>query len=444
MSKELLYKETDWSSVRKIVAITNPPLAKIIDAISPDKSFKLFQVRYPYGSIIADKGKLFFPSHELQGKKPAHIEIPAEIKKYLKRREFPLSLLTKNSAEIFKIMPDRNISRFLIKPGGLFGLWENLDPANNEYVKWVWSLSSGARSIYLLPKISNAKGHKVLRKKYGLSSHAPRDWAAHWDLFVELANSPEFGEKWYNELIFFSDKWLDTAIKDSAWKDFLEYLRSCAWDESNYWRNKTTFELVWEEFLHQMLHDNIKPSIYISLIAKHLILTGIGIVPGFHIANGDSSFAPLEQLIKLYIEDYKIDYAPLFMVPHMFSFDDAFPIYYSLQYPNLLETVPTSNKLPEGVLSAIPEIIELLEKFKNNFASESIVEGSPTHTFCTKMELLYFHCIEKKIHHALSTKKLPEHDARLFHLMETKYPTFDFPFSSVFLKGCVLFKKKGS
>lgn len=441
MSKEPLYKETDWASVRKNIAEINPKLSKIIDAINPNKSFKLFQVQYPYGSIIADKGKLFFPSREIRDKKPAHVEVPEFIKKHMKRREFPVSLLTKNSAEIFKIMPDRNISRFLIQPGGFFGLWENLDHAHNEYVKWMWSLSSGARSIYLLPKISNTKGHKALRKKCGLSSNAPRDWPTHWDIFVELANSLGFGNKWYNEFIFFSDKWLNTATKDPAWKDFLNYLQNCAWNESNYWRNKTTFELIWEEFLHKMLLNNIKPGFYVSLIAKHLILTGIGIIPGFCIANGDSSFAPIDELTKLYIETYKIEYAPLFMTPHMLSPNDRRSIYYSLQYPNLLETVPVSNKLPEGVLSAIPEIMELLDKFKNEFAPENIVNGSPTHTFCTKMELYYFHCIEKRIHHAISTKKIPEYDANLSNLMKTKFPSFDFPFSSNFLKGCVLFKR---
>ncbi|HCU05164.1 MAG TPA: hypothetical protein DIC51_02460 [Coxiellaceae bacterium] len=439
---EPLYKETDWSAVRKIVATTNPPLAKIIDAISPNKSFKLFQVRYPYGSIIADKGQLFFPSHELQGKKPAHIEIPANIKKYLKRREFPLSLLTKNSAEIFKIMPDRNISRFLIKPGGFFGLWENLDPAHNEYVRWMWSLSSGARSIYLLPKISNAKGHKVLRKKYGLSSHAPRDWAAHWDIFVELANSSAFEEKWYNEFIFFSDKWLDTAIKDPAWKDFLGYLRDQAWNESNYWRNKTTFDLEWEDFLHHAIDRNIKFNLHISLIVKQLVLTGIGVVPGFCIANQDSSFAPLNALAKLYTEDYKIEYAPLFMAPSLFSFDDPSSIYYSLQYPNLLEAVPSYNNLPEGILSAMPEIIELLDIFRTKFASKSIVEGSLTHVFCSQVDLCYFHSLEKKLYNIFSTEKIPDCDFSLSNLIKTNYPKLKFPSSSTFLKGCILFRKR--
>ena len=340
-------------------------------------------------------------------------------------------------------MPDRKISRFLIKSGGFFGLWENLDPARNEFAKWTWSLSSGARTIYLLPKISNSKGHKKLRQRYGLTTHAPHDWRNHWETFVEIANSKSLDNKWHNEFIFFSDKWFDTAIKDPAWKEFIDYMRNCAWIESNYWRNKMTFELFWEEFLHEMMHCNVKASLYVSLIAKQLILTGIGIVPGFCIANGDLSFAPLNQLIKAYTQDYKIEYAPLFMAPHILSLDDTNPTYYSLQYPNLLETVPISNKLPEGVFSALTEVAELLDMFRNKFAPERVIEGSPIDLFCKQINLHYFHSIEKKAYNIFSTNKIPELDGHISTLINESQKNRDnFPSSSIFLKGCVLLSKK--
>lgn len=430
-----------WAEVRDDVCRVRPEFASIIDALNPGRKFKLFKARYPFGARIMQGGDLHIPTDTGSVEPITSPYVSENIKTNLQRRELPVTLFLNNSAEIFYTMPDRVISRFLIQTGGFFGLWEHFgDPETGDYVKWVWSLVAGARTLFMLPKLTDTQGHKELRKKYGVRSHAPKTYSDQWKVFVEIANSQKFTEEWRSEVLFFSDVWMDTAAKDPAWKGFYDYLFKVAWQESRYWRNKNTFELIWESFVYDVMDKNIKPSVYLSNVVKHIILTGVGEIPGLAVADNNNA-APIKKLQQVYIEDYKLrSYIPVFMQPHSFSYTDKFPSYYLLQQPNLLDTSPSSRYVP-SILSAIPDIQYLLQSFQEKVATECIAENTPIDIFCKNVQYDYFHYIEEKYNDIKHTSELPAEDKR-FLISPIGEKNKVFPEASTLIRGCVRLKNK--
>jgi hypothetical protein len=445
-------QELSWADVRLSIKRLKPELFAIIDKLSPDKSFKLFKASYSYGTKIVDNGELMLPSKNGGSISINSNEISENIRSNLKRRDLPVAIALKNSAEIFKEMPDRVICHFILKPGSLFGLWGNLDSDLNNYVKWTWNLISGARTVYMLPKITNTIGHKKIQHKYGISSHAPRDWKDHHKIFIELAKSSEFSQPWEFDMLYFADKWFDTAVKDKAWRDFYIYMFRQAWEESNYWRNKVTFfDLEWENFIAKSLDKHFKPNLYLSCIFKNIILTGIGAIPGFIPSSIDDVAGPFSSIQRIYLVNYGIEKIPTIMIPHHFSPEDSFPTYYSLQYPNLTETVPVPLRVP-SILSAIPEIQKLVSEFNAEIEinpeakRETSIKSTLITKFCNNITLDYFHSREESFYNIRPTTDLVRIDPQLNKIdlagLNEKYGKKSVATESQFLNGCVTFRNK--
>ncbi|MCK4608606.1 MAG: hypothetical protein KAT71_03915, partial [Gammaproteobacteria bacterium] len=405
----------------------------------------LYKAKYPFGTKIAHQRQLYLPTTDgnVEAIKTSN-NIPNKIKDSLRRRKMPAALMLNNNAEMYYEMPDRVISGFVMSPGKFLWLWEQFDRQETDIVAWAWSLAAGARSIYSLPKISDIQGHKRLQKEYKIKSQAPREFLDQWNVFVEIANSQNFKEEWHCEILFFSDIWFDTAVKDPAWQNFYNYLFGMAWDDSRYWRYTNTLGLAWGIFMHKIIKGNVKLNIYLASIVKQLILTGIGVLPCLSVAN-DDTFGPIEALQKVYLDDYKMRASfPIFMRPHAFSFNDTSPCYFPLQNPNLLETIPIPRSLP-SVLSAMPDIQFLLNEFKTNISDAWIIEDSPLHVFCNKVQCDFFHYRAEEWNHIYSTEELPKEDPRLL-----QYPGSNkssntkrtFPSSSNLLSGCIRFSNK--
>lgn len=437
-------KQVTWQEVRKKVYNVNPVLCAAIDEIDPNIKFPLFLARYPFGKIIFDKGRIQLPSTSGTVESLDSPNIARDISSSLRRRAVPLSLMLKNTAEVFYEMPDRIISLNIFGPGCIFGLWENLDPQQTYYVKWIWKVASGARSTYMLPKITEAASHKELQKKYGVRSHIPRNLLDHYKIFTEIANSSHFEHEWYSEMLFFSDQWMDTAVKDSAWKSFHNMILQDGWNQSAYWRNKVTFDIVWEIFTNQLIKNNIKPNPYFVSVLKHLVLVGMGILPS-SVAAGDSALSiPATGLQEAYLETYKLrEYIPTIFVPHIRSRSDGFPIYYSLQQPALLESALTFRNV-QSVFAAMPEIIFLMDQLKQEILQGEVKsENTPIDAFSKDVICDYFHSdttdnCDNRIRH---TSEMPSEDKRLIY-MPKGYGKRKFAETGNFIRGCIRFSNK--
>ena len=436
-------EKLSWEAARKNILNLHPTLCKIIDKLSPNKDFCLYKAYYPFGSKILQTGTFHLPTPEGNVAPIYSASIPTEIKNDLVRRSVPVGIVLKNCNEVFYEMPDRIITLNLFKPKYIVGLWEHLDPPRSYYVKCLWTVIAGVRSLYLLP---DAEAHKVLRSKYGIRARIPKDLSEEWNVFSQLATSQTFEDEWHSEILFFSDKWMGAAEKDSAWLEFYNFLLEDGWQQSQYWRNKVTFDIVWELFISQLKEQNLKPNPYLVHIVKHIVLVGTGVLPAFAPATDDSC-APIKALQKIFIEDYKLrDYMPTFMQPSVFNLSSQHPsvVYYSLQQPTLLETSLVSKRL-QSILKAMPEIAYLVDTFKLEVEEGTIkATDTPIETFAQQVSCDYFHNeANGSIDNVRNTREMPKEDNALLNSLHDHHQR-SFAETSRFLKGCVRFSSKDS
>ena len=206
------FEELKWEDLREEVAKLTPVLANIIDDLHSkqlkDKDYTLFKVRYPFGSKISDSGTLHIPNQYGRVVSISDKSIPDEIRNKLSYNPVPLSFVLKNTSEVFTLADNRFIPFKIFTPGEFFGTWELIDPTPFKKQAYNWSFTAGARSIFMLPKISESYSHQKLRSKYGVSLSPPKFLADHYEIFTKIATHPEFVDEWYNEIIFFPQKWL--------------------------------------------------------------------------------------------------------------------------------------------------------------------------------------------------------------------------------------------
>ena len=139
-----------------------------------------------------------------------------------------MSLVLSNTFEIFLPLEDRTIPLSgLIYPGTAFGAWRILNAKKAEQPAFIWDMTAGARSVFMLPKITEVKKHLQLKKMYDLTADVPRSLMGHWDIFKQIANHSSFRKPWYSEILFFSRNWFN-HLDDNIWKPFYYYFYDSA------------------------------------------------------------------------------------------------------------------------------------------------------------------------------------------------------------------------
>ena len=88
-------------------------------------------------------------------------------------------MITENSVEVFREIDERVFSVALSGPntGMEIGIVEVFGSTAG------YTVTSGARSLYMIPRISKASAHKKLRREFGISSPPPKHLIDHWHIF---------------------------------------------------------------------------------------------------------------------------------------------------------------------------------------------------------------------------------------------------------------------
>lgn len=112
--------------------------------------------------------------------------IPEYLKKYLTYTSIPLSCVLKNSVEVFIQEQNKFLSLNFLNVGEMFGLFETTDYLNNTITDLPnWSVSSGARSVFMVPSITNTLSHKNIKKEFNISANIACNLTEHWRIFYE-------------------------------------------------------------------------------------------------------------------------------------------------------------------------------------------------------------------------------------------------------------------
>lgn len=442
MSKEqaiIDLKECCWKDVRDRVSILNPTVAKIIDEIDPGKSYPLYKATYSFGSHLLSNGKFCLPCKDGSFVLLNDRRVPARIQEKLGYNApiNPIFILLNRPMELTVPLQDRIIPYFLILPGNLFGAWKilegNLSSTATSYDPCgMWDITSGARSIFMLPKISENIGHHKLQKIFHFTIDKPNNLKDHWNIFRALYNHPNFKDTWEAEVIFFSNDWFK-GLDDKAWRDFKLYLLDYNWKNSSFWRG----QYVWYLTLSRIQATRgIKPSPYHSDIVKHLFAIGVGALPGFAPAI-DDSLAPIHRIQEIYQNLYGLkQWAPIIMQPTFFnSFSSKQPVYYSLQFQSAMELSPKSSKR-SSALADTYMVSALIEKYLQDVQKGYLnVERTPLFELSKSVQYDFFHDDPGNYPRIKSCATLPKEDP-VFGMAMKYCDNSSFPQYSSFFSGC--------
>ncbi len=426
-----------WSQARESVAKVNLEFLRIIDEISPDERHWLLKVRYPYGCPVMKRSVLMLPNKKCAVVPITDSSIDKEIREGLNYNlnSNPVSLVLKNSFEIFLPLSDRAIPLSgIIKPGTAFGAARMLSPGETEHPIFIWEMTSGARSVFMIPKITEAPKHQKLEKALGVNLPFPRTLMQHFDVFRLIASSQHIKhEPWSAEILYFSENWFK-HLDDEKWSEFYNYFRRSGWGASEFWRNQPIWNLI---FSLVVQNYESKPNAYIMDTVKYLLNMGIGSMPGLGPVS-DTTVGPFDFIQEVYSNIYEIrHYPPIVIQPQLFDMKNknANPVYYSLQFPNALEFKPSSRKRA-SIISDLHEIRSLMKRYESEMLSDKYnIDGTSLMSLFNKVRYDYFHSAVE-LHEGMRDSAEMANDIRLRTTLDGKvYNTF--PSTCLFGKGCI-------
>lgn len=401
-----------WMEVRNTVKKINPQLAEIIDSINPKDKYKIMRVKYSYGDTVVDKGSLKVPN---SSGRLCHIgdeSIDKKVQEQLSYSKIPLSFSIDKANEIFLTGRDKTFPLNVVNPGTLFGLFETMDVLFGKKSSPVWSVSSGCRTVFTLPRISEKAGFKRLRLAYDLPDMQLKNPTEHFYLFRAIANHSSVKNVWQNTVLIFGKQWFEHK-KDIAWFRFFEYLYGEAWTHSKEALAKRSSSMVWQSFMVSINQRNLKPEPYFADTVKNLLLIAEGSAAGFIPADDSELSMPAHLIQKSLREIYLLNqYYPTIMQPSLLKARDNFPVYYSLTLPIMLEGTTEGRRSSATFILELRDIKKLIDTFLN----------SGTHENALSSTFEYIHVVSDDAREKImSSKLIPEKDTR-FRYENGKHP----------------------
>ncbi len=433
---------TYWENVRERVRKVSPEFAKIVDELSPDKSFPLYLAYYPYGELKGDTISSFLPKIDGGYYRLIDPSAPKEIVRNLGygRHSAPFGMLLEKTLEYFVDLKELGITIpwCIYSPGAFFPLGRMLlNKSDRVYSpNAILTVSSGARSVFMLPKIGCAANHLMLRRNYNVQPQPPRSLYDHWKLFKEIVASDKDASGWRSCTIYFSKKWVDKIADDIAWHPLRRFLIELAWRNYEYDRNHVYYDVAYSLIQNK---KNLKPNPYLVDTARHLFAISLGAMPGYVPACNDE-FLPLSFLQKAFVNSYGLKkYIPTIMQPTHFVFENTCsdPVYYSMQFPGTVSFSPKSRKV-SSTLFEMRELKYILNVFNAELISENnILSDTVMSSVAHNVNFDFFHC-QNDIHGTVQDSSLViKDDARFSFSSGMAEHGAVFSREAPFLRGCI-------
>lgn len=426
-----------WQDVRKRVHEINPVFARLVDEIDPGRDYPIYKACYPYGSLILKDGVCYYPNEDGRLVILSDPSIDPKIKSDLSYANagFPVGIVITNTIELFVQTAITPFSLHLFSKGHIFGLWKHFEDQKIFHPPNLFNISSGSRTIFLLPHIGYEINHKNLRQAFNIKLNPAKNLLSQWEVFKAILNHPAAKCDWHNELCFFSKNWIKKIkAPDKKWMKLSLFLLQSLWKDSAFRRNKNFFDFAFSQIKDRR---NLKPNPYIADTAKHIIEIAAGAFLGFAPAI-DNTAAPIDLLQKIFLDVYKLKkYTPTIMQPDYFSLDNPRrPNYYSLSLPITMEFSPKARKFKD-VLLDLRELAHILQiateeipkeylKISNTYVAETV----------KNIKFDYFHDRYDCEKCATHTREMPNLDSSLIQCPDG-YDNHEFPTASTFLRGCV-------
>ena len=439
--------KTYWKNIRNRLANVEPEFVKLADELNLDKTFPFYLVYFPYGDLKGDTESSFIPKSTGGYYRLSDPNAPADIIKHLGygKSHAPLGMVLEKNFELYIDLKNEKITlpEIIYTPGSFLSLSRNLDGlfSVNIISNKTSFLSSGVRSTFKLPNIGCFTNHKNLQRDFNVRSESPKSLYDHWNIFKEITNSKIANSDWRSCLIYFPEKFVYKLNHDLKWIKLNNYLCKAAFkiyecEKINYY-----FEFIFSIIQKKR---NLKPNPYLIDTVKHLLITALGVTPGYKSANNNDSL-PLDIIQKAYIESYGLkNYLPTVIQPAYYNYKkNIYPIYYSLQYPSTHSFSPKSRKI-STILSEMREIEYIISSLLNEFSKDNFI-GSDTvlHELSKKVEFQYFHNEHDQHNIIKHVIEMPKFDPNISKINPTyKIKGSKFCIDSPFTRGCISINAK--
>jgi hypothetical protein len=416
-------------------------LSLLLTEWQPDKSYTLYKVKYAYGKKVMHQGKLQLPLND--GTTVAFDDpiIPNSIRADLSYSSFPIGIILNNSAEVFVELETRIISLAIFEPGVPLGLLETLESPHSFCFRNVWTVTAGARTGFMLAKISDKFYHTKLQRALGCELPPPRTPSEHTPVFIDIINKYSDIKDWEVEFLFFSKKWFEVKHNDIHWTKFYSYLQSYLILYTGFSRNRPKFELIWDYFSEKLYRKKKKSDPIIFDKLKSLLISALGVIPLYSPAIDDTR-GPITEIQKIYCEIYGLQYAPTIMVPRHFGFDKySLPAYFSLKHHTTFINSPR-NKDSESLITGLTQLNSLLRDFLEFVENGKLnLKNTTIENMIEATNFNFYHIDSKDYKNIYSTKSLPISDPMLCKQLGND-TIFDFPYTNTFLRSCIQLSKK--
>lgn len=429
-------KQVTWARIAKDVKRVNPELYKIINELSPSDEYPLYLGDYPYGYQILKQGKLYVPVNDHESLPIDDPSVPKQIQEDLAYNAMsnPVSLLLDKSIEIFLDKPSvATPVVFMFPSKGSLMSTSRIIVDRPQHPPFLWNMTSGARSIFMLPKIAKSRMYKRIRSELNIGVEPPSSPHEHWQVFKEIAGS-EQATPWSTKILYFSENWFN-KLEDPTWKNFKDYLfkrYQLAYDNMG---NIHIWDMIFNLILKQ---KNLKPNMFINNVVRHLFQIGICYTPGLAPAINDEA-APIEFLQKIFLDIYDLkDYIPTIMTPSFFDpYVNCKPVYYSLLNPGLLDTPKKRDNSSQ--ISDLYDIFSLLSKYKQDIKNNDYnIAGTNIHEFSTKVRVSALHSEPENYSQILPAAEELKKDIR-FKQSNCLTENYEIASHGALFKGCFCF-----
>lgn len=268
-------KKVTWEIMKQRVEEVHPTLAETINQLNPGKDLYFYSITYPYGSMIVENGIFRVPLENGDIVPISDSRVKSQIKEDLGYAEsgIPPGIVIKNGYEIFIRTKNRILPILTTQPGSMIALWKELEKFPTFHPVRIFNIAAGARSIFMLPNISDLSLHKNLKRDFNISSPAPKNLTTQWEVFKAIASHPEVKCNWNTDLLFFPKKWLDRIKYDKAWNSLLLIFLQEAWNSCGYERNSIFYDF---SISCAQAYRNLKPNPYLIDTLAHILMIGMG------------------------------------------------------------------------------------------------------------------------------------------------------------------------
>lgn len=334
--------DTDWSKALEKVKTINNNFFSLARAIATNKKQKLkvTEVEYNFGDSIISDGKLELPN----------------------ATNYSFGIVLSSTLEVFINVNEQIVPIAILNPGQTFLLSDHFNSASLPLS--FKNITAGARSIFLLPKITDSMRFWRLARRYKLSMDMPRTPFDQWYIFKDIAKATKCS--WKAKVLLFNNDWLKE--ENELTKELRNYLLQHELPRPAFFRKKILFHMILAESLKEF---KIKTDIHLADTVKHLLAIATGFLPTFTFAQNES-MAPIKIIQHAFMHDYKLGYAPHILQPGYCN--QKHPCYYSMQIPILLESSP-QQRLGKTKLEQLKNIHDLLSKITdriNNHRNEGV------------------------------------------------------------------------